>query len=75
MFQIINSIELKIENLIKQFQKIIKNIRFKHKNELFFYINFENEIEKLYILTFLKKKVFEITHDRHYYKEFHRTYH
>ena len=43
-------------------QKI--DLRFKLREELIYYTNFNNERKRLYILNSLKKKVFELIYDR-----------
>ena len=50
------------------------NIRFKLRNELIYYTNFNDGRERLYIFNALKREIFELIHDRQHYEEFHKTY-
>ena len=50
------------------------NIRFKLRDELIYYTNFNDDREKLCIFNALKREIFELTYDRQHYKEFHKTY-
>ena len=50
------------------------NIRFKLRDELIYYTNFNDGRERLCIFNALKREIFELTHDRQHYKEFHKTY-
>lgn len=43
--------------------KFIFKIRFKYRNELLYYINFDNERKRLCISIALKHEIFSLTHD------------
>ena len=49
-------------------------MRFKLKNELFYYTNFNDKKEKLYIFNIFKKEIFEFAHNRQHYKKIYQTY-
>ena len=49
-------------------------LRFKLRDKLLYYINFNNDRERLYISNALEKEIFELTYNRQHYKGFHRTY-
>ena len=49
-------------------------MRFKLRDELFYYINFNDEKKKLCIFNVFEKKIFEFIHDRQYYENFYKIY-
>lgn len=50
------------------------SLYFKLRNDLIYYINFDDDRKRLYIFNIFKKEIFELTHDRQNYKEFHKIY-
>ena len=50
------------------------NIRFKLRNELIYYTNFNDDRKRLCIFNALKREIFELTYDRQHYEEFHKLY-
>ena len=50
------------------------NFRFKLRNELIYYTNFDDDRKKLCISNALKREIFELIHDRQHYEKFHKTY-
>ena len=68
---IIDFLLLNIANASK-IQKI--DLRFKLREDLIYYTNFNNKRERLYILNLLKKKIFKLIYDRQHYKDYYRTY-
>lgn len=65
---------MKFSKIVKNFENKRMKLRFKLRNDLIYYINFDNNWEKLYIFNILKKKKIKFTYNRQYYKEFHRIY-
>lgn len=49
-------------------------LRFKLRDNLIFYTNFDNDRENFYIFNIFEKKVFELIHDYQYYEKFYRIY-
>ena len=49
-------------------------MRFKLRDELFYYTNFNNKKKRLYIFNIFEKKIFEFAYNRQYYKNFYRIY-
>ena len=58
-----------IENNINYAHRI--NLRFKLRNDLIYYINFNDGREKLYISETLKTYIFHLAHDMQHYKNYH----
>ena len=50
------------------------NLRFKLRDKLIYYTNFDDGRKRLCIFNALKKEIFELTYDRQHYKEFYKTY-
>ena len=40
------------------------NLRFKHRDNLIYYINLNNKRERLYVLNNLKKQVFKLAYNK-----------
>ena len=55
-----------------EIQKV--GLRFKLREGLIYYTNFDDERERLYIPNALKKEVFELAHDRQHHGGYHRIY-
>ena len=49
-------------------------IRFKYRNELLYYINFDDGRERLCIPAIMKQQIFHLTHDQQHHGEYHRIY-
>lgn len=49
-------------------------LRFKLRDELIYYTNFDDKRERLCILNALEKEIFELAHDRQHHEGYHRTY-
>ncbi len=62
-----------IKNVEERDEQLV-DIKFKHRNELLYYINSNDEREKLCILIAMKKKIFQMTHDNHHHVNFHQSY-
>ena len=50
------------------------SIRFKLRDELIYYTNFDDDRKRLYIFNALKREIFELTHDRQHYERFHKKH-
>ena len=50
------------------------NIRFKLRDGLIYYTNFNDDRKKLCIFNALKREIFELTYNRQHYEEFHKIY-
>ena len=50
------------------------DLRFKLREELIYYTNFNNERKRLYIFNSLEKKVFKLIYDRQHHESYYRTY-
>ncbi len=68
-----NNILKMIKNVEERDEQLV-DIKFKHRNELLYYINSNDEREKLCILIAMKKKIFQMTHDNHHHVNFHQSY-
>ena len=49
-------------------------IRFKYRNELLYYINFDDGRERLCIPIIMKQQIFHLAHDQQHHGEYHRIY-
>ena len=65
---------LKMIKNAEEWDEQLVNIKFKHRNELLYYINSNDERERLCISIAMKKKIFQMTHDNHHHVNFHRSY-
>jgi len=59
-----------IKNVEEQDEQLV-DIKFKHRNNLLYYINSNDERERLCISIAMKKKIFQMTHDSHHHVSFH----
>ena len=50
------------------------SIRFKLRDKLIYYTNFNDGRERLCIFNALKREIFELIYDRQHHEEFHRSY-
>ena len=50
------------------------DLHFKFRNNLIYYINFNNNRERLCILKILKTHIFHLTHNMQYYKNYYYLY-
>lgn len=49
-------------------------LRFKFREGLIYYTNFDDGRKRLYILNILEKEIFELIYNRQHHEGFHRTY-
>ena len=68
-----NNILKMIKNVEEQDEQLV-DIKFKHRNNLLYYINSNDERERLCISIAMKKKIFQMTHDSHHHVSFHWSY-
>jgi len=65
---------LKMIKNVEEWDEQLVNIKFKHRNELLYYIDLNDRRERLCILIAMKKKIFQMIYDNHHHVSFHWSY-